>query len=387
MIKMLDTRYITDKGNGTYRIRFRIKDEWWSKQISNSTIEDAIALRDEKLSELEDKGEINSDMKVKDCVELWMEMSVKIENAGTTIDDKISKMNNHFLPYFGNKKMCEIDHMSIQKWITKLMNKNSSRHTKDGETTKLSPTTIHNVYNVVRAFFTWASSKDAGNIISKTPCKCIKLPEMEDYEKEILETNEIESAIKFICQLSPLNQCAFLIPLFSGLRRGEILGLRWKDIDFENKQIIVLKSFSKSKSQGMKNKKTKNGKMRIVSMNDLVMNCLKEWQKEQNAQRLACGKKYNATDKIFTDEFGEQITPDAISNRWRRFCKKNLNKHVTLHGLRASFASLLSYNNVPLKDIQELLGHSDIRVTTKHYTLKYDDLNNRVYDVTNKFNK
>ena len=387
MIKTLDTRYITDKGNGTYRIRFRVKDEWWSKQISNSTIEDAIALRNEKLAEFENKGQISSDMKVKDCVELWMEMSVKIENAGTTIDDKISKMNNHFLPYFGNKKMSEIDHMSIQKWIKKLMDKNSLRHTKAGGTAKLSPTTIHNVYNVVRAFFTWASSEDAGNIIARTPCKNIKLPEMETYEKEILETDEIETAIKFISQLNSQNQCAFLIPLFSGLRRGEILGLRWKDIDFENKQIIILKSFSKSKSQGMKNKKTKNGKMRIVSMNDLVMNCLKEWQKEQNAQRLACGKKYNTTDKIFTDEFGDQITPDAISNRWRRFCRKNLNKHVTLHGLRASFASLLSYNNVPLKDIQELLGHSDIRVTTKHYTLKYDDLNNRVYDVTNKFNK
>lgn len=64
-----------------------------------------------------------------------------------------------------------------------------------------------------------------------------------------------------------------------------------------------------------------------------------------------------------------------------------MNKHVTYHGLRASYASLLSYYNVPLKDIQELLGHSDIRVTTKHYTLNYKDLNSRVYDITNKFNK
>lgn len=387
MIKTLDTKYITDKGNGTFRVRFRVNGEWWSKQISNSTIEDAIALRDNALEEHKNKGKINSNMKVKDCVNLWMDIVVEINNAGSTIDDKISKMNNHFLPYFGEKKMCDVTHMDLQKWIKNLMKKDSMRHNADGEVTKLSATTIHNVYNIVRAFFTWASSEDEGNIISKTPCRKIELPEMEDYEKEILEDEDIEKFISFIDELSVQNQCAFLIPLFSGLRRGEVLGLKWKNIDFVNKQITVAKSFSKTKSRGEEEKKTKNKKTRTVSMNDLVMTCLSKLKEEQDLQKQLLGKNYKDVGKVFVDELGNPLSPNAIGNRWRRFRDKKLNKHVTYHGLRASYASLLSYYNVPLKDIQELLGHSDIRVTTKHYTLKYNNLNNRVYDITNKFNK
>lgn len=387
MIKTLDTKYIEDKGNGTFRVRFRVNGEWWSKQISNSTIEDAIALRDNALEEHKNKGKINSNMKVKDCVNLWMDIVVEINNAGSTIDDKISKMNNHFLPYFGEKKMCDVTHMDLQKWIKNLMKKDSMRHNADGEVTKLSATTIHNVYNIVRAFFTWASSEDEGNIISKTPCRKIELPEMEDYEKEILEDEDIEKFISFIDELSVQNQCAFLIPLFSGLRRGEVLGLKWKNIDFVNKQITVAKSFSKTKSRGEEEKKTKNKKTRTVSMNDLVMTCLSKLKEEQDLQKQLLGKNYKDVGKVFVDELGNPLSPNAIGNRWRRFRDKKLNKHVTYHGLRASYASLLSYYNVPLKDIQELLGHSDIRVTTKHYTLKYNNLNNRVYDITNKFNK
>lgn len=388
-MKNLDTRYIEDKGNGIFRIRFRIpgKNTFFSRQISNSTIEDAIAIRDTALKELEDKGKIDSNMKVKDCVELWMETSVKIENAGSTIDDKISKMNNHFLPYFGDKKMCDVTHMEIQQWIKKLMDKDSMRPNTDGEITKLSATTIHNVYNVVRAFFTWASSEEDGNIIVKSPCKNIKLPKMKVYEKEILEENEIEEAISAISELSTLNQCAFLIPLFSGLRRGEVLGLRWQDIDFDNKELTIKKSFSKTKSKGEENKEPKNEKTRTVSMNDLLMTRLSKLKQEQILQKQTLGKNYKESDKIFVDECGNQISLNTIGNRWRRFRKKKLSKPVTYHGLRASYASLLSHHNVPLKDIQELLGHSDIRVTTKHYTIKYNDLNNRVYDITNKFNK
>lgn len=389
MIKILDTKYIEDKGNGTFRIRFRIpgKKSYFSKQISNSTIDEAIAIRDEALKELEDKGKIDSNMKVKDCVNLWMDVVVEINNAGSTIDDKKSKMNNHFLPYFGDKKMCDVTHMEIQKWIKQLMEKDSMRPNADGEVTKLSATTIHNVYNIVRAFFTWASSENKGNIISKTPCSEIELPEMEDYEKEILEEEDIEAFISFIDELSVQNQCAFLIPLFSGLRRGEVLGLRWKNVDFKNKQLTVAKSFSKTKSKGEENKKTKNKKTRTVSMNDLIMTCLSKLKEEQDLQKQVLGKNYKDSGKVFVDECGKQLSPNAIGNRWRRFRDKKLSKHVTYHGLRASYASLLSYYNVPLKDIQDLLGHSDIRITTKHYTLKYNDLNNRVYDITNKFNK
>lgn len=392
MIKTLDTKYIEDKGNGTFRIRFRIpnnfnkRNNYFSKQISNSTIEDAIKIRDHAWDELITKGRIDSNMKVKNCVDLWMNQTVKTENAGSTIDDKISKLNNHFIPYLGELKMCDVKRNDIQDWVNKLQEKNSMRHNSYGEIEKISSTTIVNIYNIVRAFFSWAADEDI-NIIDSTPCRKISLPERDEYEKDIFEDKEIDEIIPLIFKLSIQNQCMFLIPLFCGLRRGEVAGLRWKDFDFERKQITIRKSLSKTKSKGLVLKSTKTKKERVVSMNDLIINCLFELRKEQDAQKDLLGKNYKRPDMVFTDDFGDYISPDAIGNRWRRFRDKNGFKHVTYHGLRASYASLLSYSGIPLKEIQESLGHSEVRTTTKYYTVTYNNALNRIYDVTNKFNK
>ena len=144
---------------------------------------------------IEDKGKIDSTMKVKDCVKLWMVQVVKIKNEGSTIDDKISKLTNHFLPYLGNLQMCDVKRNDIQDWIVTLTDKKSMRY-NDGTFEKLSPTTIHNVYSIVRAFFNWASDEDI-NIINMTPCRKIELPKRKDYEKEILEDkNDEDSLIK-----------------------------------------------------------------------------------------------------------------------------------------------------------------------------------------------
>ena len=392
MINTLDTKYIEDKGNGTFRIRFRIpsslskKNNYFTKQIKNSTMEDAKAIRDAALDELRIKGQIDSNMKVKDCAELWLKQVVGNENEGTTIDDKISKLNNHFFPYLGNRKMCDVKRKDIQDLIQLLKEKDSLKHDSNGNIQKLSPTTINNVYNIVRAFFNWASDEDV-SIIKTSPCRKISLPKREKYEKEIFEDMEIDKIIPLIEQLSIQTQCAFFIPLFCGLRRGEVAGLRWKDIDFDNKLIHVEKSLSISKAKGIMLKVTKTRKERVVCMNDLVLETLLQLRREQDLQKQLLGSHYKHSDMVFTDDFGDYITPNAIGNRWRRFCKKNKLQHVTYHGLRASYASLLSYSGIPLKEIQETLGHSEARTTTKYYTITYNDAPDRIYNVTNKFHK
>ena len=387
MIKTLDTKYIEDKGNGTFRIRFRIpsKKLYFSKQISNSTIDEAIAIRDDALKELEDKGKIDSTMKVKDCVKLWMVQVVKIKNEGSTIDDKISKLTNHFLPYLGNLQMCDVKRNDIQDWIVTLTDKKSMRY-NDGTFEKLSPTTIHNVYSIVRAFFNWASDEDI-NIINMTPCRKIELPKRKDYEKEILEGMDIDEVIEYILELPVQYQCAFLMPLFCGLRCGEVVGLRWKDIDFNKKQIRVNKSLSISKSKGTDLKLTKSNKSRTVRMNDLIIDLLLQLKEEQNFLKKTLGKNYKKPEMVFTNDFGYYLSPNSIGNRWRRFRDKHGLKHVTYHGLRASYASLLLHDGISIKEIQESLGHSEARTTTKYYTCTYDDDLDRIYNVTNKFHK
>ena len=220
-----------------------------------------------------------------------------------------------------------------------------------------------------------------------TPCRKIELPKRKDYEKEILEDMDIDEVIEYILELPVQYQCAFLIPLFCGLRRGEVVGLRWKDINFDKKQIRVKKSLSISKSKGTDLKLTKSNKERTVRMNDLITVLLLQLKEEQNLLKKTLGKNYKKPEMVFTNDLGYYLSPNSIGNRWRRFRDKHGFKHVTYHGLRASYASLLLHDGISIKEIQESLGHSEARTTTKYYTCTYDDDLDRIYNVTNKFHK
>jgi integrase len=165
-----------------------------------------------------------------------------------------------------------------------------------------------------------------------------------------------------------------ILGAFYGLRRAEIVGLRWESIDFEanaitiehtvteafvdGKRIIIADDTTKTKSSFRSLPLVPGFKAKLLAVRE-----------EQEQNRKLCGKSYNRTDAqyVYTDAFGNRIKPGYLSAAFHEFHESRGMKPMRFHDLRHSCASLLLANGVPLKQIQEWLGHSDFAITANLY--------------------
>ena len=161
---------------------------------------------------------------------------------------------------------------------------------------------------------------------------------------------------------------------FYGLRRSEAVGLRWSAIDFENNTLTIRHTVTSCNLSGKRvqiardTTKTKSS-MRTLPLIPAFKELLLEKREKQAEYKRVCGRSYDKRylDYICVDEMGTLISPDYLTASFPKLLKKNNLRHIRYHDLRHSCASLLLANGVPMKQIQEWLGHSDIATTSNVY--------------------
>lgn len=162
-----------------------------------------------------------------------------------------------------------------------------------------------------------------------------------------------------------------ILAAYFGLRRSEALGLKWSAVDFENKTVSISHKVIKTDDGivGMDVMKTKSSYRTLPLIPQVEDALLKEKAKQEEMQRIMrrgyC-KKY--TDYICVDAIGEIIKPDYVTNHFKILLRDNGLKQIRFHDLRHSCASLLLANGVPMKMIQDWLGHSDMGTTANIYS-------------------
>jgi len=162
---------------------------------------------------------------------------------------------------------------------------------------------------------------------------------------------------------------------FYGLRRSEIIGLRWESINFEANTITIEHTVTEAMIDGKREiiadntTKTKSS-YRTLPLVPAIRAKLLSIKAEQEQNRKLCGKSYNKTDAgyIYTDALGNRIKPNYLTSTFPEFMTKNGFNRLRFHDLRHSCASLLLANGVSLKEIQEWLGHSDFAITANIYS-------------------
>lgn len=281
-------------------------------------------------------------------------------------------------PYFKSKKIKLIDlrPRDIQDFINYLYKQ------------KLKGSTIvHYTSNMNTAL------KEAviAEIIPSNPMDRIESVKKEVYIPEFYTDNELLDLIEVI-KTQDL-ELPLTLGILYGLRREEILGLTWNAIDFKNKSITIRKIVGRGKYDGVtqfliKDIPKNKSSYRTLPMFDFIADLLKEYKEKYKLNEKIFGNTYitDYKDFICLMDNGELVKPDYVDRTFSRILKENGFRHIRLHDLRHSCATLLLRNGVPLPEIQKWLGHSNIITTQRYSHLDQNDKSIPANIIETKFN-
>lgn len=258
------------------------------------------------------------------------------------------------------------------------------------KTLGISNNTIIKEHKLIKSALECAQKEE---LISKNPADYIDSFKKEDTEKVFLKEEKMEKIIQAIDD-NKISTPAFLASKY-GFRRGEAVGLRWSDIDFENNTITVCNSVVdvENKDKNAKNKKKQVNRLKLktkasfrvlpllMEVKDYLLNLRK--QQKENRERFKTSYNTEYLDNICVDQLGNLVKLDYVTKKFKKIVTKLNYEKVTFHTLRHSVATLLHKHGFSVKIIQYWLGHSNISTTLDTYThLSLEDLS----DVANTFN-
>ncbi len=273
-------------------------------------------------------------------------------------------LNNHIIPYFLPMKLSIKD--IKPKHIADFYEFKSKNGRADGKTGGVSSKLLKHFRTVFCQVFKKAIIEE---IIENHPSMNVPIPKLIKTEKvsKFLESTEVQDVINAF--EGHILKPVVIIAIYYGLRRSEILGLKWNAINFE-KNTLEIKHTVLCHSEGIeKRDRTKTSSSRrtlglISEIKDLFINL----KNQQNENETLFGKKYEKSDYVFTWQDGKLLRPDYITKVFQKILKKHDLKNMRFHDLRHSCASLLYEKGFGVKDIQKWLGHSDIKTTSDIYT-------------------
>ena len=313
----------------------------------------------EKIAEYERmEGLVKTDILFADYVRHWLtHIARKVDEV--TMQGYQTLADSHILPYFDQKKvpLRNLDHTMIQRY----MDEKHECGRLDGKG-GLSPRSLRLHKNIISQTLDLAVQT---KLIPANPCQFVELPQNVRYESTFYTAAQLQDLFTALQgdELLPLVKITALY----GLRRSELLGLQWDSIDFERKTMTIRHTVSKVTEVVAKDK-TKNASSRRTFPLTVEAEAIFRRAKELEQQnRAAFGREYQENAYVFTWADGHPYSPDYISHRFNRLLKKHGLPHIRFHELRHSCASLLIDMGFTLKDVQEWLGHSDIKMTANIY--------------------
>lgn len=324
------------------------KRKRYYKTVKGSKKQAEKAMR-EFITELENQTFTkDSKITVKDFMHQWLELYVKNQLSPTMVQHYVDQTEKYIIPEFGDMYLQQLKNIDIQKWIFSLQ-KESPLTGKP-----LSPKTIKNIMLNLSAAMKKAVMLE---LIPKNPCDNITMPKLERFQPDVYSMEEVEKMLN--CAKDTSLYLPLMIEICIGLRRGELLALKWKHIDFENGYLSVEENLVTVDNKRItKAPKTRSGKRSIQ-----IPTTLLDLLQETKAQRRA-----RANDYIVCQEDGSPYKSDSFSMKFRRFLKVNDLKHIRFHDLRHINATIMLSLGISPKVAQERLGHSSYQITMDIYS-------------------
>jgi len=305
-------------------------------------------------------------MKYKDWMKYWLD-DCKVNTIElTTLENYRSNIKNHIIPWLGDFKLKDLSVKEIQQFYNHLY-----ENGRDDGTGGLNPRTVQRIHTIVNSSLKHAVRCE---VINKNVATYAIKRKMRKFEIDPFSVEELKEflAVTKDEEMYPL----FVTSALTGLRRGEVIALRWDDVDLKNRKITVKKSIgyrfksedSNKRELILKDTKTESSR-RTVPINSYLAEILEAVRKKQLEKAFKLGRdSFNPNDLVFIEKNGSFINPNKYSNEFRRVIKEYGFRKIRLHDLRHAFGTILLQEGVSHKLIKDLLGHSTIVTTLDIYT-------------------
>ena len=299
-----------------------------------------------------------NDMPFVDFMRSWLEV-VRPNLGPTTFGGYQNMVERKFIPYFEPK------HLSLAMVQAKDL---QSFYLHEGRT--LSGMTVRHEHALLHKMLKYAYRMD---LIPQNPADKVDPPRTERFEGTALTEEELTKLI----ETSWDHKLGLLIykTALLGLRRSEVLGLRWQAVNFDDNTIVINHTVTEATIDGKKtiiaaNRTKTKSSYRSFPMSETVREKLLEWRAIQAENRRICGNCYNTADSdyIFTDEMGNLFKPRYIEDAFPKLVEKAGIRRIRFHDLRHTCASLMHKKGLSPKEVQDYLGHSTVAVTLNIYT-------------------
>lgn len=266
----------------------------------------------------------------------------------------------------GHLRIDKINALQIQSFINNLAENGVNQNTGGG----LSSKTQSHYLTFVSDVLGYAGRMD---LLTDNPARRVRVQKAEHPEKKIYTVEEAEQFLELM-QSEPLSfQCFFLLAIYGGFRREELLGFEWSDIDFQNNVITVNRASLYTKSLGVFTDvpKTKNSH-RSMKLPECIFPTLQQYKIEQAERRLKLGDKWINSDRLFTTWNGKPQNPSCMPKALKRFCDKKGLRYLGIHSFRHLNASLLITSGVDVRTVSASLGHSQTSTTLDIYSHTFE---------------
>lgn len=316
-------------------------------------------------------------VKFQDFAEEWFEEYAKLNLRSTTYE-RMLQLRKRVYNAIGHLRMDKITARQLQGFVNSLAKEGANE--KTGK--PLAQKTIRHNLSFISDVFSYAVKMD---LLSDNPCRKVTVPKGEVKEKQIYSQEEMAQLLTAI-NGEPLKYKAFFFLIaYSGFRRSEMLGLEWKDIDFENNIITIKRTSNYTAERGIYTDTTKTKRsQRVLKISPYIMDILKEYKLEQDEEALRIGSKWVETDRLFVKWNGEPMNNQTPYGWLKEFCENNCLPFYGIHSFRHFAASSLISAGLDVTTVSGALGHCNSGTTLNVYSHMFHNAQARVSEAMDK---
>ncbi|PLS16225.1 site-specific integrase [Bacillus sp. M6-12] len=261
-----------------------------------------------------------------------------------------SYINHRIIPALGHTVLSSLTPILLQNYVNELHDEG------------LAGSTITKIYNIMKSSLDYAVNME---LLPSNPIKTIQLPSVKKKKDNVWEVAEMKTFLNTAKQ--DRFYLAFHLTIMTGMWRGEILGLRWRDVDLEKGVLYVRQTLSKDGKQFLTGAKTNSG-IRGITLPEETLSALQSQKVSIAKEKLKCGPVYLDNDLVVCTTKGTPVNPNNLKRTFLRLVKEAGVAAIRFHDLRHSHVTMLLAKGVHAKVISERLGHSNIKTTLDIYS-------------------